>query len=63
MKEIDEVIEAHGGWPGAFQRAASTDAEAATSSVVKATAPVGSFGAEPEEPIAIAARHTARRDT
>jgi predicted helicase len=25
MKEIDEVIEAHGGWPGAFQPTASTD--------------------------------------
>jgi hypothetical protein len=27
MKEIDEVIEQHGGWPGAFQTARSTDAE------------------------------------
>jgi predicted helicase len=26
MKEIDEVIEAHGGWPGAFQGAATTPA-------------------------------------
>jgi predicted helicase len=25
MKEIDGVIEAHGGWPGAFQPTASTD--------------------------------------
>ena len=23
MREIDEVIEAHGGWPGAFQTGAS----------------------------------------
>jgi predicted helicase len=27
MKEIDAVIDAHGGWPGAFQTAWSTDAE------------------------------------
>jgi SOS-response transcriptional repressor LexA len=27
MKEIDEVIEQHGGWPGAFQTGASTNAE------------------------------------
>jgi predicted helicase len=26
MKEIDEVIEAHGGWPGAFQQVRSTGA-------------------------------------
>jgi hypothetical protein len=25
MREIDEVIEAHGGWPGAFQARASGD--------------------------------------
>jgi predicted helicase len=25
MKEIDEIIEAHGGWPGAFEAAASAD--------------------------------------
>jgi Type ISP C-terminal specificity domain len=25
MKEIDEVIEAHGGWPGAFQPKGSTE--------------------------------------
>jgi hypothetical protein len=25
MTEIDEVIEAHGGWPGAFQSTASCD--------------------------------------
>ncbi len=29
MKEIDEVIEAHGGWPGAFQTAAERSAPAA----------------------------------
>jgi type I restriction-modification system DNA methylase subunit len=29
MKEIDEVIEAHGGWPGAFQPVASADTAAA----------------------------------
>jgi len=29
MKEIDEVIEAHGGWPGAFQTAAEKSAQAA----------------------------------
>ena len=29
MKEIDEVIEAHGGWPGAFQTAAEKSAPAA----------------------------------
>ncbi|MGH8592111.1 MAG: type ISP restriction/modification enzyme, partial [Gammaproteobacteria bacterium] len=29
MKEIDEVIEAHGGWPGAFQTVAETSAQAA----------------------------------
>jgi len=25
MKEIDQVIEQHGGWPGAFQTAAAAD--------------------------------------
>jgi hypothetical protein len=29
MKEIDEIIEAHGGWPGAFQSAESADADTA----------------------------------
>ncbi|CAN5786330.1 hypothetical protein BH18ACI4_BH18ACI4_15550 [soil metagenome] len=29
MKEIDEVIEAHGGWPGAFQTVAEKSAQAA----------------------------------
>ena len=29
MKEIDEVIEAHGGWPSAFQAARSADTEGA----------------------------------
>jgi predicted helicase len=29
MKEIDEVIDANGGWPGAFQSAESADAETA----------------------------------
>jgi hypothetical protein len=28
MKEIDEVIDEHGGWPGAFQSTSSTDAAA-----------------------------------
>src|SRR5262249_48324958 len=29
MKEIDEVIEEHGGWPGAFQSTELADAAAA----------------------------------
>jgi hypothetical protein len=33
MQEIDKVIEAHGGWPGAFQ---AGEAKAATPSVTKA---------------------------
>jgi hypothetical protein len=38
MKEIDRVIENHGGWPGAFQAAGSSDATAARA--VAAVSPV-----------------------
>lgn len=40
MKEIDKVIEAHGGWPGAFQATASIGKAPALTSEV--TIPIGS---------------------
>jgi predicted helicase len=39
MKEIDEVIEQHGGWPRAFQTVAQQDEEAPTLSRVAESAP------------------------
>jgi hypothetical protein len=38
MKEIDEVIGAHGGWPGAFQSDISADAAAAREALTMASA-------------------------
>jgi hypothetical protein len=40
MKEIDDLVDAHGGWPGAFQSTAKL-AEAAAS-VVELTVPANS---------------------
>ncbi|MBM3320648.1 MAG: hypothetical protein FJY73_08240, partial [Candidatus Eisenbacteria bacterium] len=44
MKEIDEVIEDHGGWPGAFQTAKPS--EEADERPVKAAEPRAPYGAK-----------------
>jgi hypothetical protein len=44
MKKIDEVIEAHGGWPGAFQSAESAGAETAPGAVATTLSASGCQG-------------------
>jgi predicted helicase len=42
MKEIDEVIEKHGGWPGAFR--AAGDVEKPSEQILKVAEPPGEYG-------------------
>jgi hypothetical protein len=56
MKEIDEVIEHHGGWPGAFSAASSTESRSASvQTVADDIEPAINKYGEAEEPIPLAA--------